>query len=312
MKWQSVALILLGLLTSTGLVSYSDLYFALNQLTGVDSTYSGDKLCDGLECPAYINVTTTYWRICFDHYNDTKYEDEILFKKVARGRTLHVNLDKVTNIISTSPDVPVDWYVPTIKRYSEHKDDQGYWRLIKGGDCWDRKKINKNKLIGRPENGQVIKWSFVIDSLDIDPLWVSYDKVYERKIIKKEVPIYNYTNVTVKGQVFKNGTVIQAHTYQKKDIIGYEMVDDIVIDKSKGPTIVSGKYRFNKSIVINGKLHTYTTLDKTIFCEDCRCIKDEQEKGLCKVEPLLEKINTLIEKEKEKVITDVKDVVISR
>ncbi len=157
------------------------LFSALFLLTGVSYTHSGDIVCDE-ECEVYINVTTSYWRICFDNYNNTKYEDETLFKKRTRSRTLHVNLDHVDNIISTEPRIEVDWLVPA--------RGKGNWRPIKGGDCWERKKNNRIKLIGHKESSQTIKWNFILgDKIDIDPIF------YGRKDNKIS---YSNNDLTVK------------------------------------------------------------------------------------------------------------------
>ena len=163
MKWQTAALIITIALASTGVVTYTDLYGVLFQLSGVESTYTGDQFC-GTDCDSYINVTTSYWRICFAGYDDTKYENETLFKKMSRSRTLHVNLDNVDNVISTKPRVEVDWFVPA--------RGKGNWRPIEDGDCWDRGKVNKIKLVGHKQPWETVKWSFLIeDYVDIDPLW---------------------------------------------------------------------------------------------------------------------------------------------
>ncbi len=158
MKWQQIKKYLIG--SSIGIVT---LFSALFLLTGVDYTYTGDIECEET-CESYINVTTTYWRMCFDSYEGTKYEDETLFKKQTRSRTLHVNLDKVDNIISTEPEVVVDWMVPTYGKK---------WRPIKNGDCWERGKVNKIKLVGHKEADQTVKWSFDLgDKVNVDPLWI--------------------------------------------------------------------------------------------------------------------------------------------
>lgn len=163
MKWQEAAFILAAILISGGIITYSDLFGVLFDLKGINATFTGDQIC-GEECESYINVTTSYWRVCFAHYEDTKYEDETLFKKVSRSRTLHVNLNNVANIISTAPDVPVDWLVPA--------RGKGNWRPIKDGDCWDRGKVNRIKLVGHKNKYQSVKWSFKTgDYVDIDPLW---------------------------------------------------------------------------------------------------------------------------------------------
>lgn len=162
-KWQDVKKLLIG--SGIGIVL---LFSSLFLLTGIDYTYTGDIVC-GEECESYINITTSYWRICFDSYNGTKYEEETLFKKQTRSRTLHVNLDKIENIISTEPKVQVDWLVPT---YGKN------WRPLKGGDCWERGKINKIKLVGHKEEYQTVKWSFDLDDkVNIDPIWEGEENV---------------------------------------------------------------------------------------------------------------------------------------
>ena len=164
MRWQDAALILSIILVSMGTVTYTDVFSVLFNLNGVTYTDSGDSMVENDIGTAYINVTTTYWRMCFAHYNDTKYENETLFKKVSRGRTLHINLDHVDNVISTEPRIEVDWLVPARGR--------GNWRDVKDGDCWDRGKTNRIKLVGYNIT-KTVKWSFVTgEYVDIDPYWV--------------------------------------------------------------------------------------------------------------------------------------------
>ena len=204
-RWQTVAKLLGG--GSIGLIS---LFAYLFLLTGISYTYTGDSVCDKLVCEAYINVSTTYWRTCFEHTKETQkvylsynsvyggsnekltpfiYNElesqPVLYKKSTRGRTLWVNLNKVDNIISTEPPISVDWLVPA--------RGKGNWRNIKDGDCWDRLKTNKIKLVGYPKEAQVIKWSFELGEVSIDPIFISWDFTYE-KLSKKE-KVYDYTTV---------------------------------------------------------------------------------------------------------------------
>ena len=182
MKWQLIAIILASILIGTGVLTYTDLFGVLFQLTGVEATHSGDSYCKEL-CPTYINITTSYWRICFAHYSGTQYSEEVLFKKRSRSRTLHVNLNKVTNLISTEPRVEVDWLVPA--------RGKGNWREIKDGDCWDRKKINKIKLVGHKKEWQDVKWSFEVgDYVEIDPFWLSGIEVGDKVVKELCVPLY--------------------------------------------------------------------------------------------------------------------------
>ena len=166
MKWQTAAAILAAILLGTGAITYTDLFGVLVQLSGVNSTHSGDMYCKNRDCYGDVNVTTTYWRFCFAHYNGTKYENKTLFKKVVSRRTLHINLDNVDNIISTSPRIEVDWLVPA--------RGAGNWRPIKDGDCWERGKVNKNRFVPinkKPE--ETIKWGVNIgDYIDVDPKWI--------------------------------------------------------------------------------------------------------------------------------------------
>ena len=187
-RWQDVAM---GLSGGVGLIA---LFGALFLLTGIDYTYTSDSVCNELTCIAHINVTTTYWRICFEHPEDTQTAylpgvyslekttigeapDTVLYKKSTYGRTLWVNLNNVKNIIDTEPNIPVEWLVPT---YGSK------WRSLKDGDCWDRLKTNRIKLVGHPSKGQLIKWNFNIeDKVNIDPVWGSWNVIY--KNISKKV-----------------------------------------------------------------------------------------------------------------------------
>ncbi len=171
-KWQDAKKLIGG---SVGIIA---LFSALFLLTGVSYTHSGDLI--GNE--SFINVTTDYWRFCFDHYAETKYADETLFKKQTRSRTLHVNLDKINNIISTEPKIEVDWLVPA--------RGAGNWRPIKGGDCWERGKVNKIKLVGHKEADQTVKWSFILgDKIDIDPIWYGEEAYKSYNPESKEITI---------------------------------------------------------------------------------------------------------------------------
>jgi len=172
--WLQVAGILTLILVSGGIITYTDLFGALFNLKGTEYTYTGDINCS-TECESYINVTTSYWEVCFAGYDGTKYENETLFKKVSRSRKLHVNIDKVENIISTDIPVEVDWLVPT--------RGAGNWRPIQDGDCWERGKVNKIKLVAHKEPWQTVKWTFRTgDYVDIDPLWQGEPKKFQKEV----------------------------------------------------------------------------------------------------------------------------------
>ena len=207
MKWQDAAKLLIAMLLVAGAVTYSDLFGVLFQLNGVNATYSGDITCADT-CESYINVTTSYWRVCFEHPEDSqriyipgksKLEkstigdspETVLYKKSTRGRTLWVNLNNVDNIISTAPTVPVDWKVPT---YGDN------WRDIRDGDCWDRGKVNKIKLVGHKQPQETVKWGFNTgDYVNIDPVWegLQVEKIYinhTENHCPNETEEYDYIN----------------------------------------------------------------------------------------------------------------------
>ena len=68
MKWQDASKVL-----GTGTISLIGLFSVLFMLTGIDYTFSGDIQCDET-CESYINLTTSYWRVCFANYSNTKYK----------------------------------------------------------------------------------------------------------------------------------------------------------------------------------------------------------------------------------------------
>ena len=242
MKWQTGAAILGG---GTTLVI---LFMILFNLVGIDYTHSGDINC-GKVCESYINVTTWYWKICFDYYKGTKYENETLFKKKIRSRTLHVNLDNIENIISTDPYVPVEWLVPT---YGKR------WRPLKGGDCWERGKINKIKLIGHKKSGQTVKWNFEVGDVKIDPYWFGVPEI-KRGLTWNN--ICNGSNCTWEGHLkpinYLNGSewLPINTTFLPSDKPNYDyMIEAGLYDvyfkkyiKNQKPIKIFYEYPFNKS-----------------------------------------------------------------
>lgn len=268
-KWQTVA----KLLASGGSIGVIGLFTYLFLLTGVDYTFTGDFVCDRLECPAYINITTSYWRICFAHYEGTRYEDKgILFKKQSRSRTLHVDLDKVDNIISTEPPIPVDWLVPA--------RGKGNWRELKDGDCWDRGKINKIKLVGHPTEGAIIKWTFEVgNKVSIDPIWVSWNVVYEN--LSKQEPVYQETIIVV-DSVYSdvNKTWSKAYNYSTQSIIGYKTV--YFSGERDGVKVGNEIYDKNTNVYEDKLIQYSIPVGDRNWKEYPNCREDEIWKGVCK------------------------------
>lgn len=155
MKWQDVRDLLMNNKAVSGyLVTLIILFGGIFSLTGVDYDYKIVEESPSLSV-AYLNVTTSYWRVCFDHFGEDK---DIIHKKTSRGRTLWVNLDNVNNLVSSNEPVEVQWFFPTYG---------GRWRNVKDGDCWDRRKVNKNKLVVKKRPSQEVIWNFELKDIDI-------------------------------------------------------------------------------------------------------------------------------------------------
>ncbi len=194
-SWQQAALALTVILTSFGTVTYTDLFGVLLNLRGVEYNYTGDITC-GSECDVSINTTTSYWHFDFANYSGTKYENETLFKKRSRSRTLHINLGNVDKIITTQKllpngswipyDIDVDWMVPT---YGHN------WRPVKDGDSWERKKVNRIQLNFHKNPEDTIRWSFGIGDnnsyVDIDPILFASVKWHDNCQTKEENDKFN-------------------------------------------------------------------------------------------------------------------------
>lgn len=277
MKWQDVAKILVSL-SSIGVIT---LFSALFLLTNIDYTFTPDSVCNELTCVAYINVTTTYWRVCFAGYDGTKYSDEILFKKQTRSRTLHVNLDKVDNIIQTDPPIPVDWLVPA--------RGKGNWRPIKDGDCWERpstRAINRIKLIGHPAEGQITKWSFNLeDKVNIDPIWVSWNIEYEN--LSDEVPVYEWVIETFPCDE-KNTSCKGYRNRTKKVLTGYKT--EYYKGEKIGVRVGDKSYDKNTNVKGDILVQWHFNIEGRNFLEFGDCFSYEEAKGKCKETKILEAI----------------------
>ena len=157
-----------------GSVSFFSLIALLLILTGVTVSHSGDSDCKfdeqlGMDvCEAYINVTSTYWRICFT--------DEFKF-------------------VQTIPDIRTEVYVPA--------RGKGNWRLFDPSkDCIERKTKyrtlpNRFKVVGYKEFDQTVKWS--VDRFSVDPIWhgVNISKIKGNCVNHTQntyhIVTYNYT-----------------------------------------------------------------------------------------------------------------------
>ena len=236
MRWQEVNKKLVAIVGTTGSIGLITLFAYLFTLSGAEYTHTGDSVCNGLECVAYINNTQKTWEVCFEHPSDDQriyieeggklnrttireHPETIIYKKSTRGRTTWVNLNNVDIIIKTEPEIPVDWLVPA--------RGAGNWRPLKDGDCWERGKVNRIKLVGHPSEGQIIKWTFEIISDEInisaEPKWVSYNYIYEN--LSDEEPVYEYNLIEFESIYNStNGTWSKAYNYTERNLISYETI----------------------------------------------------------------------------------------
>jgi hypothetical protein len=220
------------------------LFAFLFLLTGVKFISSGDVVCNGLTCEAFVTVNTST-KICFEHSNNTNY----LYKK-PYSTTIWVNLNKISNIVSTDPNITVDWYVKKAKTGTLSKN----WTPIYDGYCWSGKN-NENKLVGHTTKPGYYKWSFVVGKVNIDPLWTSWDYLYPNKTIMDKEALMNWTtcykwtykNVTIEVPCnTKNETCFKCkvqnatstdcknYTYQVQDkYVSYDCWQEVIIEVEK-------------------------------------------------------------------------------
>ncbi|MFH1585383.1 MAG: hypothetical protein ABIB79_01290, partial [archaeon] len=178
-----------------------------------------------------------------------------------RSRTLHVNLDKVDNVIKTEPAVQVDWLVPAL--------GAGNWRPIKGGDCWERGQVNKIKLVGHKEADQTVKWSFDVgEKVNIDPIWESPTEYINK--IKNESYI-NELRIIDSVRV-KKGDFFKSYDTDKKIIL--------IEDKSFNKVI---ELKFNSLYEVSGLIASPDTQLFKFFLIDW---KDGREKLFDNVQAL--------------------------
>jgi hypothetical protein len=133
---QVLASLMILIAVSGGYVYYTDVFSNLLELKGITSTMSGDTKC-ATKCETYLNVTTTYWKVCFGNYSGTKYDNEILFRKTKTSRVLYVNTALMT---FANGSVSVDTFVPDTGK--------NRWKSLPTEYCWERGKVNRMKFVG--------------------------------------------------------------------------------------------------------------------------------------------------------------------
>jgi hypothetical protein len=163
-------------------------------LSGMTYSTPPNQVCS--DCYDQIQVNSSVWEIKVEHAGD----QPILFAKSVTSRTRWLNLDKISGLVPTNPEVFVEILVPTTKQYSTMQHEQfGYLRPLKDGDTLIARQ-NKNNPRGSRfvvhgiTNWQNVKWGFGIDSLtmdgiNIDPIWLGLELNAARTKIAEELGV---------------------------------------------------------------------------------------------------------------------------
>ena len=212
------------------------IFAAVLMLTGTTITSNGDIVC-GDTCDIYVNITSTYWRICF---SDDSFEP------------LYFN------------QTPISYEVFVPAR------GKGNWRPLKAGDCIERKNKynvlpNRFKIEVEKKAWETLKYGVDFGSVDLDPFLfsenikfkedVKYEKVctevFEEVSIKesydceyiRKTPVYKIEEVTNKNGTYDVKTFdyydekVEIRTCYRKVLIN-ESVDciptgEVMIDNVK-------------------------------------------------------------------------------
>ncbi len=238
---------------SGGSIGIFGVLLIISLLTGVTSQYTGDTVSG--ECgDVYVNVTSTYCRICFA-------ED--------------------FELVQTIPEVEVETYVPA--------RGKGNWRLFDPTkDCIERK--NKyNYLPNRFKiticgNGEKIKWS--VDKFDIDPLMISSKILYGN--LSRQKKIYNNIKIEVLSVYNeKNTTWSKPYNYTIKEYS--HTITEYYSGKRIGVKVGGKDYVGNYNIKGDNLVHWTIPIGDRNFIEYGGCREYEGAKGVCSEVNLLEK-----------------------
>jgi len=144
----------------SGGVTIFGVFVAISMLTGITITSNGDIYCEN-KCDIFVNITTTYWNICF---NTTKFEPLYFDKE------------------------PLDYevYVPAAGNN---------WRYLKAGDCITRGKINRFKIVVEKKKWETIKYGVKVGEENLDPY------LYSANVIIKNGTTYEKLCDEVKENV---------------------------------------------------------------------------------------------------------------
>jgi len=174
-KWQDI--VKYG---GTGLVGLGIFLGLLFSLAGVSHSDDGDKECT--DCYSEIKIFSTYWeiRVTFE-----RPDENVVFKKRTRSRTLWINLHKIEELVTTNPEIKVDILVPTNRiAFTEINHlEYGRLRFLKEGDTLIKRNTKSrpspSRIILHGQKGalQTVKWNFdlehfLMEDINIDPVWL--------------------------------------------------------------------------------------------------------------------------------------------
>jgi parallel beta-helix repeat protein len=197
----------------TGVVSVITVLILVLNLSGMSYTVPGDQTC-GTDCYSQLKVNSTYWEVCVEHSGN----QSLIYKKVDTSRRLWLNLDKMGMFIPTDPEVFVELMVATTSKYATVKNEYGYLRPVKGGDCiLQRGKENKLIIHGIKGVTQTVKWGMNFESIlsgdmKFDPLWIGENITY-----------------TPSSETHCNGSICETINYETNEKI---MTDGVIMIKS--------------------------------------------------------------------------------
>ena len=234
MKWQTILILLTTLLIPT--------FAGIANLTGVEVSFSGNTVVDyNSDGYGYLNYTSTYWAICFEHSGDK----DSVYKKQTRSRTLWFNLDK---FVFTNPNIETSFQTA-----ARGKDN---WRDVKDGDCIKRKtksrpQPNRFRLVGHNLK-ETTKWGFdaeyfLMKDIKIDPLWIV--KENDLKIIEEcNTKFWNETRqnmTTTQYYIPSNDSWANNHTWTPYQIERNETICKTTLYKYKGQVINASEWCCN-------------------------------------------------------------------
>ena len=134
------------------------IFAAILMLTGTTITSNGDIVC-GDTCDIYVNITSTYWRVCF---SDDSFEP------------LYFN------------QTPISYEVFVPAR------GKGNWRPLKAGDCIERKNKynvlpNRFKIEVEKKPWETLKYGVDFGSVDLDPFLFSENIKFKEDVKYEKV-----------------------------------------------------------------------------------------------------------------------------